>query len=584
MAGNWHKVFRYIYKTVLFFLMIAFVFVVWNVVPAFFYKPETNRNVLQSYYKKGVYHIHSIFSDGRGDVNKIAEAASQLKLDFLILTDHGRPNVGSSTSTTWNKGVLVVGGSEISTLSGHLASAGFDVPDYRFPVEAQESIHDVVTRNGVCFLAHPDDKRIPWTDWNVKGFTGLEVLSAYSEGMRAGILNLMVFPFKYLVNPVYGVLDAMEYPEGMLKKWDDFNKDGKANYYGIYALDTHGGLEISEDWHLNFPSYNEMFKVMTIYVKVSENRFGGDARSASREVVNSLKRGNFFNVIEGLCSANGFDVYYLEKNSREGNNRKIDMGGNSLSSTGAFVIQLPFSFETRIKIIKDGALYKEFEGNTQKQLEVGIGEKGVYRVEVFIEGSKFKKLPWIITNPFFIGHPTPLLNTMQYSDPIEKNSTQPPLAVGQKIPMEQFIMEKNERTQGDISFTIDDNGGRIWSMRYELGKKESESSYWCSMVMRKDFRFQNAKGIGMDVWAEKRGSYTLELRTGKESKNWYSYSFFADKEWKKVYIPFSRFHIVYSKKAGLDPSKVESMYITINEGTAYEGARGVLKVKNLVKH
>ena len=36
----------------------------------------------------GALHIHTIFSDGTGTVKEIAEAADEVGLDYIILTDH----------------------------------------------------------------------------------------------------------------------------------------------------------------------------------------------------------------------------------------------------------------------------------------------------------------------------------------------------------------------------------------------------------------------------------------------------------------------------------------------------------------
>ena len=40
---------------------------------------------------EGVYHIHTTYSDGRKSLDEIAKLASQANIDFIILTDHGRP-------------------------------------------------------------------------------------------------------------------------------------------------------------------------------------------------------------------------------------------------------------------------------------------------------------------------------------------------------------------------------------------------------------------------------------------------------------------------------------------------------------
>jgi hypothetical protein len=47
---------------------------------------------------EGVYHIHTTFSDGRKTPEEIAAIAARQALDFIVLTDHGRPNLESLAS------------------------------------------------------------------------------------------------------------------------------------------------------------------------------------------------------------------------------------------------------------------------------------------------------------------------------------------------------------------------------------------------------------------------------------------------------------------------------------------------------
>ena len=67
--------------------------------PALTYRKLANRNPLPGGFSKGVDHVHSTFSDGKGDLTEIASEAAAAGLDFVLLTDHGTPNRGSSTAT-----------------------------------------------------------------------------------------------------------------------------------------------------------------------------------------------------------------------------------------------------------------------------------------------------------------------------------------------------------------------------------------------------------------------------------------------------------------------------------------------------
>jgi hypothetical protein len=559
---------RLILKWVFSFILILFII---DIIPAFFYKREVNVNVLPSYYKKGVYHMHSVFSDGKGDVNEITAAAKAVGLDFVILTDHGRPNRGSLSATSWRNDVLVVGGTEFSLISGHLAAMGLDLPGGLFAVEPQEAIDDVINSNGVCFPAHPFDDKIPWTDWGVKGFTGLEVYSSYNEARRAGILKFLVFPFKFLVNSRYALLNTMSYPGDSMAKWDLLNKKGKC--YGIYALDVHGKLEISDGLQLNFPSYRSMFEIMTVYVNVGDG-FVKDAGVDAARVISALRKGNFFNAIEGIASANGFDAFFMygEKGNR------LDMGGVCEWTKGKLVVLLPFDFETNVLVLKDGKVFKRFDKNKEKRLEVVVNEGGVYRVEVFARGNSFDELPWITSNPFYVGMGSPLLFSYV---PVRDSGYG--VVLKREIPGSQdvFMLEKNGGSEGSIFYERSVLNESVTGMRFRLAEGVGEKSFWCSMALRKKLDFSKFKGVVLDVKSDKKRRFMVELRSDdRDPGKWYSYSFFADKEWRRVYIPFERLHVNFKEKVGIDVSHIESVFISANDVYFYPGTEGVLYIKN----
>ena len=113
------KIIKYTIFTLAIILIIA-------AFPILNFQQEPNLNPLPSQYKKGVYHVHSIFSDGNGTIDDITRAADKAKLNFVILSDHGRPNTEAMNATDWIGKVLLIGGTEISTnMSGLPESSPF---------------------------------------------------------------------------------------------------------------------------------------------------------------------------------------------------------------------------------------------------------------------------------------------------------------------------------------------------------------------------------------------------------------------------------------------------------------------------
>ncbi|HLP57218.1 MAG TPA: hypothetical protein VK186_00240, partial [Candidatus Deferrimicrobium sp.] len=459
-----------IIKNILKYGLVVIVLLVMAVIfPIFSYKKETNTNPLPSYYKKGVYHVHSLFSDGRGTVDEIARAAGSLGLDFVILTDHGRPNRKSVKATAYLNNVLLIGGSEFSLQSGHLAAAGLKIPGYVFPPEPQEAINEVIHDKGVCFIAHPFDDRIPWTDWNLREFTGLEILTCYRSAGGIPVFKLLMFPLQYFLSSNYAVLNTLKYPQKEIRKWDLLNLDNSGHYSGIYALDAHGRLASGGKFQLNFPSYQAMFEILNIYVKLDQ-QLPANAQQASSFIISAMRNGNFFSVIEGIASANGFEAYFVDKTGQ-----RVEMGGSSEVEEGKLVILLPFEFETDIVVKRDGQVYRKLAGNREKKCEIEVKGPGFYGIEVFVSHNKFKYLPWILANPFYIG--------------LDKRFFGVQGRFFQKKPLLKekgfFVVEKNQGSKGSIVYAKSDKDEWVMTFAFKLDKDESgEKDFWSVLAAR----------------------------------------------------------------------------------------------------
>ena len=63
----------------------------------------------------GVVHVHSIYSDGTGTIPEIAKAASELGLDFVMMTDHNTLKPKHDGFEGWyNDTMIIIGLSSIS--------------------------------------------------------------------------------------------------------------------------------------------------------------------------------------------------------------------------------------------------------------------------------------------------------------------------------------------------------------------------------------------------------------------------------------------------------------------------------------
>ncbi len=550
------KLLRYgLYLVVIFLLII--------VLPPLFYHQEINTLPMSSGYVKGVYHVHSNFSDGKGSVDEITRAAKLAKQDFIILTDHGEPNQMCSKSTSWMNDVLLIGGSELSLNSGHLAVFGFKVPNYRFPPEPQEAIDDINRDQGVSFISHPFDDKIPWTDWDIHEFSGIEVFNSYSFARKRGWFKLLIFPLQYLFNKRYALLKTLYYPQRHIDFWDSLNQSGK--YLAIYACDAHAVLPVSRNIKLHFPSYQSMFEIFNTYVKIDRN-LSQDPHQSASIITEAIKQGHFFNVVEAIAPANGFKIHFANSTGDI-----LEMGESTGTTEGTIHLRLPFDFETDIVIKKDGTLFQKTTRNLKKNLSYKISGPGIYRAEIFVSNNSFRKIPWILTNPFYIGK--------EYPDRPRQRHLISKLLVNRE---DFFSIETNSMSSGSVStrqLTTQD-----WQTRfdYELKKTSDQKDFWAALTARNRFDLSNYSGFAFQSRGKNISRLWIEFRTRtQQGESWFRHSFLVEPDWNHHSIPFHKFHLIHGPVVKPDMSKIYAIFISINNAIAYPDTQGTIQLNNL---
>src|SRR5687767_3559011 len=67
---------------------------------------------------RGILHIHTSRSDGRGTPEEVAAVAARAGVAFVVFTDHG-DGTRAPDAPVYRSGVLCLDGVEISTAGGH---------------------------------------------------------------------------------------------------------------------------------------------------------------------------------------------------------------------------------------------------------------------------------------------------------------------------------------------------------------------------------------------------------------------------------------------------------------------------------
>ena len=103
---------------------------------------------------KGNFHTHTEFLHALSSYDEIIKKAVELKLDFIVITDHDKvlPEVASRCPVEVN--LLCLIGEEVSTSNGHLLAVGIKSA-IRAGLPSSETIDLIHDQDGAAIAAHP---------------------------------------------------------------------------------------------------------------------------------------------------------------------------------------------------------------------------------------------------------------------------------------------------------------------------------------------------------------------------------------------------------------------------------------------
>lgn len=335
----------------------------------------------------GAIHIHSIHSDGTGTIEEIARAAKKAGLSWIIVTDHNNMNAKEGLYD----GVYVIVGEEISPESGnHYVAIDIKEP-ISSDMPAEEYIQKVKEQGGFGFIVHPDEqklrknsyKSLPWQDWTIKNFGGIEIwnymsnwVDKYNSRNLFKILNAYLFRNRVLPAPT----------EKIMNWWDDLNNE---NYHIIPAI---GGVD-AHAFNIKrvfitvkiFP-YKNIFSTVNNVIHLNEP-LSDDFEKSKKLILNSIKSGK--NTIMNRTWSKDknpfFAIYNENKKAYPGDFIKLD-------NYSKLIVELPSKAD--IRIIHNGKIILQKNAKTLKFEDLTTGK---YRLEAY-----YKKRPWIFSNPIMV--------------------------------------------------------------------------------------------------------------------------------------------------------------------------------------
>jgi len=346
---------------------------------AFTRVPAVRRGIHQVH---GAYHVHSSRAGGRGTPNAIANAASQVGLDFVVLADH---NVLSPESLAVHNGVLIIPATEESTGFGHVVSLGAS-RTLTAAEKRDKPLAGIRAAGGVPMIAHPFNLRAPFSDWDeLDKAQGLEALSyddlwrealrsPFSRGLVVGGLEL---PF----NRRLAVSQLLRRPDGQLARWDALRKTRPL--VQACAVDAHG-----------WPDYASVLGFMSMYIDDLPSVHGPED---APKILAALESGHSFCAIDAVAPAGGFSFHADAPGIPS-----LSEGDHGTAPNRLLKVTLPEAAEqlhAHIHFFRDGKQMLNVPG----PLQLAAPGPGDYRVEVWVKlpGAFWRgpKVPWIISNP-----------------------------------------------------------------------------------------------------------------------------------------------------------------------------------------
>ena len=348
----------------------------------------------------GNMHMHTPYSDGEWYHDAIAQAALAAGLGFILVTDH---NVwvggleGYRETPDGKNRVLVLVGEEVhdqrrDPQGNHLLVYGAERSLAPLAPHPQALIDAGREAGALTFLAHPferaaplfDEAELPWYDWQVAGFTGLEIWNYMSE--FKGLLANKQAAVRFALNPDLGICGP--YPE-TLKRWDSLLAAGE-RIVAVGNADAHGTTyRLGRLERVIFP-YEHLFRAVNTHLYLPEP-LSGEAAADRRAIYGALRQGHCWVGYDFPASTRGFRF------SAQGERGPAIMGDVIAAGAGV-TLQASVPQKADLRLIHNSL---EVARSQDTNLTHITSKPGAYRLEARLM-HKGQLRGWIFSNPIYV--------------------------------------------------------------------------------------------------------------------------------------------------------------------------------------
>jgi len=344
-------------------------------------------------------HMHTRYSDGFGTHQEIAQAALRTGLDAVIVTDHNVWVDGlEGYYQDGTRKVLLMVGEEIHNQASdpqknHLLVFGARRELAPLAHSPQVLLEGAARAGGLTFLAHIVDPAAPavrqddisWVDWDVHGFTGVELWNGFSEFKTCLKSKLHAIYYAYNSQRVA----RCPLPQAV-QRWDQLLSQGP-RVVAIGGSDAHAlSLRLGPLRRVVFP-YDYHFRAINTHLVVPQP-LSGDAIKDSGMVLDALRQGHAFIGYDLPASTCGFRF------TAQGMEKTAWMG-DEISARNGVTFQIRLPLRTECRLLKDGKVIQTWT-NRETCTHIATAP-GIYRVEVYIEYLGLRRA-WIFSNPIYV--------------------------------------------------------------------------------------------------------------------------------------------------------------------------------------
>ncbi len=347
---------------------------------------------------KGIIHVHtSIGGHSTGHFDELLQGAQKNTLDFVVITEHSSAFYDTSAMTLqgFNEGVLFVGGNEMDTENQDrfLLLPGSAKAEEMTRENNEQFLGIIHSQGKIALVTYPEK----FKDWN-SNFDGIEVFNMHTNSKQ---MNVPYFLFDALWSygsyPELTLATYLKRPDENLKKFDEISKNRKISLtagndshsnIGFHLLGDDAGNKLI---NLKLDPFEMTFRIFRTYILLEKEN-----RLSQETLLEAIKNGHSYVGFDAMSDASGFS--FTAENGRE---TRI-MGDEISFAENQTNLKINSPQTARIVIFKNGE--KVSETAEIKEVIFPVSEKGVYRVEVYLDslGNPFDKMPWIISNPIYI--------------------------------------------------------------------------------------------------------------------------------------------------------------------------------------